>query len=329
MSMRKLATVRIIKSIEPIKDADSIVKATVDGWGVVVKKGEFSVGDRVIYLEIDSWVPHDLAPFLTKGDTAKEYQGVKGNRLRTVRLRGCLSQGLILPLTFESEEGEDLTEKLGVTLYEKPVPAHLAGLAKGHFPSFIPKTDQERVQNLVSEIEKKSRDLYEVTEKLDGSSMTVYFMNGVFGVCSRNLELKEDENNTFWKTANQYDLKPKMVGYGLDGYAIQGELTGNGIQGNPYNLIGHKFYVFDVYAIGKGEYLLPEAREKFTKGLGLDHVPVIGHLAAPSVEYALDLAKGKSRLNPNAEREGLVFKSLTERFSFKAISNDFLLKQKE
>lgn len=153
--MRKLATIRKITELNPIPKADAIEVATVDGWKAVVKKGDFKVGDLAIYLEVDSWVPYELAPFLSKDKEPKEYNGVKGERLRTIKLRGQLSQGLLLPIDVAYNEdppdydhvfleGDDVTELLGIQKWERPVPAQLAGLMKGSFPSFIPKTDQER-----------------------------------------------------------------------------------------------------------------------------------------------------------------------------------------
>ena len=94
---RKLASIREITEIRPIPDADAIECAIVGGgWPVVVKRGDFSPGDLAVYFEIDSWIPHKLAPFLSKGKKPREYNGVKGERLRSVRLRGALSQGLLL-----------------------------------------------------------------------------------------------------------------------------------------------------------------------------------------------------------------------------------------
>jgi hypothetical protein len=149
--MRKLASIRKINLVEPIEGADAIEVATVDGWKVVVKKNEFKVGDLVVYFEIDSWVPTGLAPFLSKGKEPREYNGIKGERLRTIKLRGQISQGLILPYAICGkicEEGEDVSELLYIQKYEAPIPAQLAGQVKSTFPSFIPKTDQERVQNI-------------------------------------------------------------------------------------------------------------------------------------------------------------------------------------
>ena len=329
--MRKMATVRRIDAINPIPDADSIECAVLGGWKVVTKKGEYKPGDLAVYCEIDSWIPNELAPFLSKGEP-KEYNGVKGERLSTVRLRKQLSQGLLLPLVCLGrlivKEGTDVSEELGIRKWEAPVSPQLAGQVKGTFPSQIPKTDQERVQNLKRELENYDSVFFEVTEKMEGSSMTCYLIDGEFGVCSRNMDLKRDENNTFWKVAIEEDIEQKLRAYRADNIALQGELIGPGIQGNIYNLISHHFKVFDVYDIQEGYYLLPEDRKTFVDATGLKHVPVLGtHLLVdPDIDSILLAAEGKSLLNPNQEREGVVYKSMNSQFSFKAISNKYLLK---
>lgn len=325
-----MATVRVIDSILPIPDADSIECAVIGGWKVVTKKGEYRPGDLAVYCEIDSWIPHELAPFLSKGEP-KEYNGVKGERLRTVRLRKQLSQGLLLPYSIAGTlwgEGDDVSEFLNIQKWEAPVSPQLAGQVKGNFPSQIPKTDQERVQNLKRELENYDSVLFEVTEKMEGSSMTCYLIDGEFGVCSRNMDLKRDENNTFWKVAIEEDIEQKLRASGADNIAIQGELIGPGIQGNIYKLISHHFKVFDVYDIQEGYYLLPEDRKTFVDAIGLKHVPVLGtHLLVdPDIDSILLTAEGASALNPNQEREGVVYKSMNSQFSFKAISNKYLLK---
>ncbi len=78
MTERKLASIRRIADIRPIESADAIEVATIDGWKVVVKRDEFKIGSLAVYLEIDSWVPHELAPFLSKGQAPREYNCVKG-----------------------------------------------------------------------------------------------------------------------------------------------------------------------------------------------------------------------------------------------------------
>ena len=201
--MRKLATVRKIDEIRPIEGADAIECAIVGGWTVVVKKGEYQAGDLAVYCEIDSWIPTELAPFLSKGQEPREYNGVKGERLRTVKLRGALSQGLLLkPADVMAAKqftlagvGGDVTELLGIQKYEPPVPAQLSGQVRGNFPTAVPKTDQERVQNLKKEVQAwtETGTLWELTEKLDGSSCTMYLdLDNEFHVCSRNLSLQKE-----------------------------------------------------------------------------------------------------------------------------------------
>lgn len=373
MSERKLASIRRISNIQPIEGADLIQVATVDGWKVVVKRGEFKVGDLAVYLEIDSWVPYELAPFLSKGSAPREYNGVKGERLKTIRLRNQVSQGLLLPVDniegkpfitgwFHEDgigtmvmvqEGDDVTECLNIQKWEAPIPAQLQGQAKGTFPtSLIPKTDQERIQNCFGKIQQRDglfltekfwneelqevqeRDVvlpddfkkptYEVTIKLDGSSMTIFRWEGELRVCSRNMELKineENADNTFVKMA--LEIGDKIP----EGLAFQGELMGEGIQGNREGFKGHRFFVFDIFDIQKHEYLHPRHRHMVCSDVGLEHVPVLGTdwNAPESVAQGLELAEGPS-INHKV-REGLVWKCNEDpSFSFKCISNKFLLK---
>ena len=343
MAERKLATIRRIDNIESIEGADKIVKATIGGWQVVTAiDNGFKVGDLVVYLEVDSWVPSTLAPFLTKpGHFPKTYNGVEGEKLKSIKLRGTISQGLIMPMHVltnygaDLSEGDDVTETLGIQKWEKPIPAQLAGLVKGNFPPLIPKTDQERVQNLKREIQDaiSAETVFEITEKLEGSSMTCYLIDGEFGVCSRNLDLKRDENNTFWKTAIDSDVEARMRKYG-DNFALQGELIGPGVQDNIYKLSSHQFRIFDVFDIKTGTKLLPEARQAVVRDLNLLHVPIIAYhaqlldtLGLGTMEDIIKFADGKSQLNTQQDREGLVFKQADKNFSFKSISNKYLLKQ--
>jgi RNA ligase (TIGR02306 family) len=345
--MRKLASIRVIENLTPIEGADAIECAVVGGWKVVAQKGLYNVGDLAIYFEIDSWIPTELAPFLSKGKEPREFEGVKGERLKTIKLRGQLSQGLLMPLSeiydhvggqifgeICEEEGADLTELLGIKKWEKPINAQLAGVCRGNFPSLIPKTDQERAQNLKKEIVAAQGQVFEVTEKMEGSSMTVYQMvvdgEMTFGVCSRNMDLKETEGNSFWATARKDDIEAKMNAVDeFWSFAIQGELIGPNIQGNIYGLKEPKFVVFDVYDIQAGEYLAPNARRDLIDRMGLEHVPIITteFILQHSVEELLVLAEYKSEL-ANVEREGIVFKQVDGGMTFKAISNKYLLGEK-
>lgn len=338
--MRKMATIRKIDAIGPIAGADAIEVATVGGWKVVVKKGEFIAGDLVVYCEIDSWIPTELAPFLSKGKEPREFEGITGERLRTIKLRGQISQGLILPIeptcaniVSELFEGLDVSFPLNIVKWEKPINAQLAGQVKGNFPTQIPKTDQERVQNLTKEIEAAQGSVYEVTEKLEGSSMTCYQIQGEFGVCSRNLDLKRDGNNSLWQVAIQDEIENKMKAVDeFWDFAIQGELIGPGIQGNIYKLKAVEFRVFDVYNIQEGEYLNPAARVDLINRMGLKHVPVLesNFKLNIDVEGLLTKADGKSVMGDitGPWREGLVFKNVDGGMTFKAISNKYLLDEK-
>ena len=332
-----MASIRRIDDIVPIEGADAIECAVLGGWKVVVKKGEFTVGNLAVYCEIDAWIPTELAPFLSKGKEPREFEGIKGERLRTVKLRGQLSQGLLLPLeptcaNIESElfEGLDVSVPLNIVKWEAPANAQLAGQVKGNFPSSIPKTDQERVQNLTKEIKAAFDNnlLFELTEKLEGSSMTCYLIEQEFGVCSRNLDLKRTDDNTLWKVAIEDKIELKMRIAGLDNHGIQGELVGPGIQSNIYKLSKPMFFVFDIYDIKKGAYMNPVERQAMIKVLQLNHVPVLTNdkdLGIGTVDELLLWAEGKSFLNGKQEREGIVFKQIDGGMTFKAISNKYLL----
>ena len=337
--MRKLATIRKIDALRPIPDADAIECAVIGGWTAVVKKGEFKAGDLAVYCEIDSWIPHALAPFLSKGKEPRVFDGIAGERLRTMKLRGQLSQGLLLPLSvipFASYiPDDDVSNILGIVKYEAPIPAQLAGEVKGMFPGWIQKTDQERIQNLKEELDYWLREqhVWEVTEKLDGSSMTVFLRDGEFGVCSRNLELKPSESNSLWKVAVRNDLELKLRRANRN-LALQGELIGEGIQGNPYKQKGQEFFLFDIYDIDTSKYLTPAERKAFIEEHDIKHVPVLAFgaelydtLGINSIDGILKFAEGKSVMGMiGCEREGVVFKSKAMQCSFKAISNKFLLK---
>jgi RNA ligase (TIGR02306 family) len=341
---RKLASIRKISDIQEIPGADMIELVIVDGWKVVVAKNVgHKVGDLVVYCEIDSFLPIKKEfEFLRKSSYKKMSDDSEGFRLRTIKLRGQVSQGLILPLDVllptgvssdDVYEGLDVTGTLNIKKYEPPIPAELAGKVKGLFPSFIQKTDEERIQNLSDEYEsfKNSDKEFYVTEKLDGSSATFYYNNGEFGVCSRNLELLETEGNTFWKVARKMKLEEKLSKLGLN-ISIQGELIGEGIQGNPYKIKGHTVRFFNVFDIDNHQRMsYGTLNEIIVDKLGLQTVPVTavpGFKLPNSIDELLKMAEAKSVMNDKAEREGIVIRSRDNEISFKVISNKFLLKEK-
>lgn len=376
---RKLASIRKISDLQPIEGADLIELAIVDGWKVVVaKEVGHKVGDFVIYCEVDSFLPiREEFEFLRKSSYRKMIDQ-EGFRLKTIKLRGCVSQGLIIPLSilegdgedeklghlqtpdgpiyqlgpYEGalviEEGADVTHLLGIVKWDPPMPAELSGIAKGNFPSFIPKTDEERIQNFAKNYEAMKSQKYYVTEKLDGSSSTFYVYDGEFGVCSRNLDLCRPEpfvegvvmcddgverpkrENTFWKVARELGIEENMLD--LSGnLAIQGEIIGEGVQGNPYKIKGQTLRVYNAFDIDAQEYLTFEKFKLTVKVLGLETVPIIDEdfTLPETIDELLKFAEGKSVLNASAEREGYVIRSFDMTTSFKVISNNFLLNEKE
>jgi RNA ligase (TIGR02306 family) len=332
---RKLASIRTITDIQPIPDADSIEVVSIGGWKVVSKKGEYQIGDMCVYCEIDSFLP--ILPqyeFLRKSSYKKMSDGTEGFKLRTIKLRGQVSQGLVLPLSVlpggrNYFDGMDVSEILCITKYEPPIPASLTGQVKGLFPSFLQKTDEERVQNLADVYPFNESLRFYVTEKLDGSSATFYFKDGVFGVCSRNLELKETPDNTFWKVARQLEIEESLKKFGQN-MCIQGELIGEGIQGNPYKIKGQTVKFFNAFSIDEYRRLSFTEFLNLMNELNLDTVPVLDeNFKLPeTIDELLLFTEGKSLLNPNTEREGLVIRSQDISISFKVISNKFLLNEK-
>ena len=344
--MRKLASVQRVNGVYPIEGRDRIVQYGINGWKVIDAVGKYEVGDLVVFLEVDSWVPNALAPFLSRDKEPRVYEGVPGERLKTIKMGGALSQGLLLPLTTLQNDGQwidgvtvdedaDVTEILGILKWER-TPEFRAANAKGNFPYFLRKTDQERVQNIRPRtLEQVGPATYEVTEKLEGQSFTAYLWDGVFGVCSRNLELKADEPSTWIDTANRYDLEAKLRAFfertGKQ-IAIQGEQVGPGIEGNIYKLDSVRLYVYDVFDIAEQKYLPPAFAREVAFELGIPYVPVIDvafELPERYCDELLAMAECRSALAPY-HAEGLVFKVNSDKtdFSFKAVSNAYLLKDK-
>ena len=331
--MRKLATVRTISQITPIPDADRIELAVVDGWKCVIKKGEFAVGDRVIYCEIDSFLPIRTEFEFLRSSSFKRMDEREGFRLRTVKLRGQISQGLLLPtsiLSGDTELGQDVSEQLGIVKYEPPVPASLAGEVIGPFPSSITKTDEERIQNLASDYESFRGKEFFVSEKLDGTSFTAFYDQD-FGVCGRNWQYAPSDQNTLWRVAKSLELEKKLSSMDRR-IAIQGELVGPGIQGNKYKLKEHRLFVFNVFDIDQYAYVEKDAMALLCDRLELEQVPLIELRSVPdTIDEILECAEGKSVLNSTTDREGLVWVhgSGQNRISFKTISNSFLVDDRD
>ncbi|MBL8871343.1 MAG: RNA ligase (ATP) [Planctomycetaceae bacterium] len=332
--MRKLATIRVVNDLKPIAGADLIELAIVDGWKCVVKKGDFAVGSPVIYCEIDSFLPiRDEFEFLRKSSYRK-LESQEGFRLRTMKLRGQVSQGLLLNTTLLGrpfEVGEDVSAELGIIKYDPPLPTSLGGNVSGPFPAYISKTDEERVQNLANDYHTFFHKPFTVSEKIDGTSFTAFLNNGIFGVCGRNWELAESEQNSHWRVARMLNIQDRLASI-TRSYALQGELVGPGIQGNRYRLKTLELYLFNIFDIEHSSYVDKETFEQLCSQLDLKSVPKIGVFEVPkSTDEILSFAEGSSLINSNTDREGLVWVhgSGNSRISFKTISNRFLTKYDE
>lgn len=226
--MRKLVTIRQISDIQDIEDADRIKVATVDGWKTIVKKDEFIVGDYCVYFEIDSLIPddHETFSFLK---TKKSFEGKKWKFLKTIRLRGQISQGLILPIATLPEVqkivGEapedfleyDFSEALGIVKYEPPSELKIISDSKGSYPSYIRKTGEERIQNVFSKYKALYGDVEFVpTLKMDGSSITVCYVNEPAYFIG-NSEDNEGLTEQVWVGSHNHVLKAPLE---IDGVEI-------------------------------------------------------------------------------------------------------------
>lgn len=339
MPDRKLVTVEVVTGIYPITDATHISRARVRGWDVVVKSHEFQVGDQACYFELDSFLPLADPRFaFLEPRGSKVVDGVHGHVLKTARLRGTYSQGLILPASLFPElaglgSGDDVAAALGIAKYEPPIPADLAGTVAGPFPTrFAPKTDAERVQNLTDDYDRlRAGHDWVATEKIDGTSVTMINDGGTLRVCGRNWEFaapeKLDGTPAHWNLAESLGILELLP----DGWAVQGELFGEGIQGNPLRIKGHRCAAFSVLA--DGSYI---PRHEWPAALAGIAAPALEDLVLPeTVEEAVAQADGlKSAISPDRLAEGIVWHAadgarlpeLGDRSCFKAISNRYLLK---
>lgn len=336
-----------VVALYPIAKADKIEVAQIQGWCCVVKKGEFQVGDTGIYFPIDSILPEADARF--------EFMRDRKYRVKTIKLRGELSQGLLLPMTSFPEvknkaEDADLADVLNVRHYQnydaddsfqekepdsffekiryrikKWIYTKLYKKEKKGWPGFIRKSDETRVQNFPWVLERKGDLRFEISEKLDGSSAQFFVHKGKYGVCSRNLVVTKDPSHAFTVLGKEEGFEKKLKSLKRN-LSIGGEVIGPKIQKNPYRLGKNKFYCYNVFDIDKREYLSAKERHEICQKLGILHVPVIKTVILNQEYKTLaDIIKdadGKSTL-ADVKREGLVFK--TDGFSFKAISNEWLL----
>lgn len=340
---RTLAAIQRVLAIEPIPNADAIELARINGWQCVVKKEEFAVGDLGVFLEIDA-VPPDEEAFRFLWQRKPQEGGAPviasrppNFRVRTMRLRGTLSQGVLLPLAafcFDAvKEGDDVTAKLGVEKYEPPIPLGM-GEFRAQFPNFLHTTDEMRVQSVPAVLDELRGLPYVATLKCDGTSATFCIdpKGGAFHACGRNFSILEGDS-IYWRIARKYDLEAVLQR--SPNLAVQGEICGPGIQKNRLGLKDLTLFSFNVYDIKQARYLDYDDACQWLTSNGLAPVEIVesGDAFAHSQESLLALAEGKYPGTSN-EREGIVLRPRREtsslalggRLSFKVISNRFLLK---
>jgi hypothetical protein len=362
MTDRKLASVQKIVNIEAIEGADAIEKATVLGWQVVIaKKDNLQIGDNVVYIEIDSIMP-EKPEF--------EFLRQRKFRVRTIKLRNTISQGLILPLSVlpkgKYSEGADITSLLSVRKYDPQAEIEqrlaneknaretnkikkllnrmswfrkLFGTKRASFPSFIRKTDEDRIQLFPHICENEKDTIFELTEKVDGQSGTYFLVQTkgwfgkkkfTFGVCSRNLLLPKPDNSSYWTIAKKYNVENVLKALiGNNKYIVlQGEIVGTNIQGNKYGVKEHDFYAFNL--IASEVKVGTTAKRYLLDQHGIKCVPLLdtNFRLKPTIAEMVDFSNGKSVL-ADTLREGIVVRNYEKNISFKVVSPEFLLKHGE
>jgi len=344
--MRSLASIQEISDIKPIENADAIELVVIKGWQCVAKKSEFRKGDLCIYFEVDSFLPIDKRyEFLRKTSYRNNEHMGEGFRVRTITMRGELSQGLALPLAsfpeISPELGLDVSNQLNVKKWEQPESATSSGIEIGEKPFGIPTTDETRLQSMPEFLDAFNGIPYYVTTKMDGTSCTIYHNDGEVGVCGRNKEYKEDTDTcSMWQWVYKHKIKEKLMDL-AENIAIQGEFCGAGIQKNRLKLMEPNLYVFDIVVLreggGPGKKMGLADLQRYCDQLGLDMVPVeeVGDYFNYTLEELLEKAKGQ--YSSGLDKEGIVIRaqepghnsSINHKMSFKVINNDFLKKDND
>lgn len=363
--MRKLASVQEIAWKKPIEGRDRIELCGVLGWSLITKKDEFAIGDKCVYIEIDSVLPADNPNFAFL--ESKKY------RIKTMKMAGVYSQGICFPLSILPEKnwqvGDDVTETLKIKQYEPTMDTEVGATEidkkktswlhkklmryswyrkmfytthmynNTEFPTqYVHKTDETRINTMPWILDDKTKK-WVVTEKIDGSSGTFLLVKHPhklrkptfeYILCSRNRRIPKDNGTAYWVVSNKYSIPDKLhqlIG-SMDWIAIQGEVIGPKIQKNKYKVTEPDLYVFNV--ITPAGRMDSVSARNLCETVGLKFVPIIddNFTLLDTVDEMLDYATGDSVLG-NTLREGFVFRSSDGVSSFKAVSPKFLMKYDE
>ena len=349
--MRKLASVQRISDVLPIEGADRIELVKVLGWQCVAQKGDFHAGDLCVYFEVDSFLPVRDCFEMLRGSSFKTNPILgDGFKLRTMKFKGQISQGLVMRLENftelegkDYEEGFDVTELLGVRLWEMPEVAGSGGTLRQGRPENIPKTDEVRIQSSPDLLHEFAGLGYYITTKMDGSSHSVgYRREDGVSYTSHNCTISDDGKSAFVEHVKSKGIAMKIQDYaennGFSSVVVQGEWCGAGIQKNRLKLLQPEWFVFTVILDGRRAGL--EKMKEVCEFIGAEMVPVeeTGN-DLPSVYPSIDqlLARAKGIGYNNTEREGIVIRPMepvhsdliSAPLSMKVLNNKYLLKNDE
>lgn len=367
--MRKLASVQKIAWKKPIEGKDRIELCGVLGWSLITKKDEFQVGDKCVYIEIDSVLP-EKEEF--------EFLRSKNFRIKTMKMAGVYSQGICFPLSVLPQDktwevGDDVTNVLGVKQYEATMDVdtvvitstkkklnwfekklmrfgwyrhyvkNINSKCSEEFPTeYVKKTDETRIQSMPWLLENKAEE-WIATEKVDGSSGTFLLIREkhkfkkdtyVFKVCSRNRVLPQDDGSAYWAVAKKYNIKEHLKEWlncepKGEWVAIQGEVIGPKIQKNKYQVKEPELLVFNLITPQTGRWNSLMARE-IVKSMGMKFVPIVDDkYVLPDTVDEILEYATGKSKLGDTLREGIVFRTVDGSQSFKAVSPKFLMKYDE
>lgn len=375
---RELAYVVSVDNVQPIDGYDRIRWATVNGWHCVVGL-DIEKGDKCVYFEVDSLLDstNPVFAFCQRYDyKVKTQKYCKGTKIS----QGLLMPLSAFPNLKDKKVGDFVTKELNVTYYDpmdkkrkespnkknfKPfykklmkyklfrkfsktkvgdsILFTLFGVKKKKkvdYPWFIPKTDEERIQNCPYVLD--GEDVVEVTEKVDGCSSSFGVERDKRGklhfyVCSRNVVLTRDKSayydtNYWFEMYDKYNIKEFLTDYitknDCDWVYLQGETFGDGVQKRNYSLNGERDFRAFILADSNhsSRFAYKEVKE-ILKPYGIPTVPILEERVLPtSVDEVMELAKGVSEID-GLPREGLVFRSVKNpQLSYKAVDVEFILK---
>lgn len=363
-------------NIEPHPNADAIELARVGDYVSIVKKGQFKSGDLAAYIPEAAIVPDPILEVLgLKG----KLSGKDGNRVKAIKLRGVLSQGLVYPVIkatingvdrhavwspspdqpndyIDVAEGDDVAAALGITKYEPPVPAHMAGQIRGNMDLAF-KYDIENVKKYGNELIDGEKVV--VTEKLHGTLMAIIVLPkdhpesvsaykgrvlvSSKGLLSRGQFLEPSpsnlEGNLYWRALLgniNVDALIEAVGNHAKPAYFFGEVLGQGVQDLGYGQVKPSFRLFDAHIAGGfvSDWVI-KSWCSWDINIGFKQVPVL-YTGPYSKERLLELTNGKETLSGNEAhiREGVVVRPITERKGqrvnrvvLKSISEAYLLRK--